>query len=39
MHKLSVIGIGVGHPEQLTVQAIEALNRVDVFFVMDKGAA
>ena len=39
MRKLSVIGMGVGHPEQLTVQAIEALNRVDVFFVMDKGAA
>jgi precorrin-6A synthase len=39
MRKLSVIGMGVGHPEQLTVQAIEALNRVDVFFVMDKGSA
>lgn len=39
MRKLSVIGVGVGHPEQLTVQAIEALNRVDVFFVMDKGSA
>jgi len=34
-----LIGIGVGNPEQLTLQAIEALNRVDVFFVMDKGPA
>jgi precorrin-6A synthase len=34
---LLIIGIGVGHPEQLTIQAIEAMNRADVFFVMDKG--
>ena len=26
-------------PDQLTVQAVQALNRVDVFFVMDKGPA
>ncbi|HKU40452.1 MAG TPA: precorrin-6A synthase (deacetylating) [Polyangiales bacterium] len=38
MRKLSVIGMGVGDPEQLTVQAIDALNRVDVFFAMDKGS-
>ncbi|GMU39328.1 MAG: precorrin-6A synthase (deacetylating) [Chloroflexota bacterium] len=31
-----VIGIGAGDPEYLTMQAIHALNRVDVFFVMDK---
>ena len=37
MRKLLVIGIGTGNPEHLTVQAIKALNRVDVFFVMDKG--
>jgi precorrin-6A synthase len=33
-----VIGIGAGDPEQLTVQAIKALNQASVFFVMDKGA-
>jgi precorrin-6A synthase len=33
-----VIGIGAGDPDHLTVQAIKALNQVDVFFVTDKGA-
>jgi precorrin-6A synthase len=37
MRKLIVIGIGAGDPEHITVQAIKALNRVDVFFVLDKG--
>jgi precorrin-6A synthase len=37
MRKLFVIGIGAGDPEHLTIQAIKALNKVDVFFVMDKG--
>lgn len=37
MRKVFVIGIGVGNPEHLTVQAINALNEVDVFFIMDKG--
>ena len=37
MKKISVIGIGAGNPEYMTVQAINALNKVDVFFVMDKG--
>jgi precorrin-6A synthase len=37
MRKLFVIGIGVGDPEQITVQAIRAMNSVDVFFVLDKG--
>jgi precorrin-6A synthase len=32
-----VIGIGAGDPEHVTVQAIKALNRADVFFVVDKG--
>jgi precorrin-6A synthase len=32
-----VIGIGAGDPDHLTLQAVKALNRVDVFFVMDKG--
>lgn len=36
MRRVLVIGIGAGDPDQLTVQAIDALNRVDVFFVIDK---
>jgi precorrin-6A synthase len=39
MKKILIIGIGAGDPEYLTIQAINALNRVDVFFLMDKGAA
>ena len=39
MKTVLVIGVGVGDPDQLTVQAVQALNRVDVFFVMDKGPA
>lgn len=38
MRKIFVIGIGVGDPDHLTLQAIKALNEVDVFFVPDKGA-
>jgi precorrin-6A synthase len=34
-----IIGIGAGDPDYLTVQAIKALNRTDVFFLMDKGQA
>lgn len=37
MRKIYVIGIGTGNPGHLTVQAIEALNRIDVFFLLDKG--
>jgi precorrin-6A synthase len=39
MRTLLVIGIGAGDPQQLTVQAVNALNRVDVFFAVDKGRA
>ena len=39
MRTLLIIGIGMGNPDHLTVQAIEALNQVDVFFVIDKGEA
>jgi precorrin-6A synthase len=39
MKKILVIGIGAGNPDYLTIQAINALNRVDVFFIMDKGEA
>ena len=38
MRTVSVIGIGAGDPRQITVQAIDALNTVDVVFMMDKGA-
>jgi precorrin-6A synthase len=37
MRKVFVIGIGAGNPDYVTVQAINALNTVDVFFIMDKG--
>src|ERR1700722_4855562 len=37
MKKVLVIGIGAGNPDYVTVQAINALNEVDVFFVIDKG--
>ncbi|MHB2241832.1 precorrin-6A synthase (deacetylating) [Pseudomonas monsensis] len=37
MKRLLVIGIGAGHPDYITMQAVKALNRVDVFFLMDKG--
>jgi len=39
MRKLYIIGIGAGDPEQVTVQAIRAMNAVDVFFFMNKGDA
>ncbi|MGI8710167.1 MAG: precorrin-6A synthase (deacetylating) [Acidimicrobiales bacterium] len=39
MREVLVIGIGSGDPAQLTVQAIEAMGRADVFFVLDKGSA
>jgi precorrin-6A synthase len=39
MRELLVIGMGPGHPDQVTVQAVKALNRVDVFFRIDKGEA
>ncbi|WP_454917933.1 precorrin-6A synthase (deacetylating) [Xanthobacter sediminis] len=37
MRKLLVIGIGPGHPDYVTAQAVAALNRVNVFFIPDKG--
>lgn len=39
MKKLYIIGIGAGNPEYVTVQAITALNKVDVFFLLEKGDA
>ena len=38
MKRVLVIGVGPGDPDQITVAAIKALNRVDVFFVPDKGS-
>ena len=37
MRRLLVIGIGAGDPEYVTMQAVNALNSADVFFVVDKG--
>jgi precorrin-6A synthase len=33
-----VIGIGAGNPKHLTLEAVEAIHRLDVVFVPDKGA-
>jgi len=38
MKQILIIGIGAGNPDYLTIQAVDALNRVDVFFLLDKGA-
>jgi precorrin-6A synthase len=37
VRRILVIGIGAGHPEQITIQAINALQRADVLFITDKG--
>ncbi len=37
MKRVLVIGIGAGNPEYITIQAINSLNQVDVFFIIDKG--
>lgn len=34
-----IIGIGAGDPDYLTMQAVKALNRADVFFLLEKGPA
>ncbi len=39
MRTVLVIGIGLGEPQQLTLQAIEAIQRTDVFFSTEKGTA
>lgn len=39
MRELLIIGMGPGHPDQITVQAVRELNRVEVFFRIDKGEA
>ncbi|AGT08285.1 precorrin-6A synthase (deacetylating) [Paracoccus aminophilus] len=35
--KLSLIGIGCGNPDHLTIEAIAALNRADLILLPDKG--
>jgi precorrin-6A synthase len=37
MRRISVIGIGPGDPEQVTVQAVRVLNTADVIFIADQG--
>jgi precorrin-6A synthase len=36
--RVLVIGIGAGDPDQITVQAVRALNQADVLFSIDRGA-
>ena len=36
MRRLRLVGIGTGDPDQVTVEAVRALNEVDVFLVTDK---
>jgi precorrin-6A synthase len=36
MKRIFLIGIGPGHPDYLTVQAIKAMNKTDVFFLFEK---
>jgi precorrin-6A synthase len=38
MRKILIIGIGAGNPDYMTIQAIDALNKVDVFIIPGKGA-
>src|SRR5918999_1520634 len=37
MRRLSIIGIGAGNPDYITLQAIKALETVDAVFLIDKG--
>jgi precorrin-6A synthase len=37
MRTVSVVGIGSGNPEHITVQAINELNAADAIFMLDKG--
>lgn len=37
MKQILLIGMGAGDPEQITIQAINALNRASVVFILDKG--
>lgn len=37
MKNILIIGIGAGDPGFVTMQAVDALNRTDVFFLLEKG--
>lgn len=37
MRKVSIIGIGAGNPDYLTLQAVAAIRAANVFFIPDKG--
>ncbi len=37
MRRLLIIGIGAGDPDYVTIQAVKAINTVDVFFMVEKG--
>lgn len=37
MRHIHIVGIGAGHPDHLTLQAVAAIARSDVFFLFDKG--
>ena len=37
MRRLSIIGIGAGNPDHITVQATKALRALDAVFLIDKG--
>lgn len=39
MRRVRLIGIGSGHPDQVTAEAVRALNSVDYFIVSDKAGA
>jgi hypothetical protein len=39
MKTMLIVGIGGGNPEYITVQAVNALNRARVVFLMDQGCA
>lgn len=36
MKKIYLIGIGTGNPDHLTIQAVNTLKKVDVFFILEK---
>jgi precorrin-6A synthase len=37
MRKILIIGMGTGNPEHITIQAVNALQQVNVLFITDKG--
>src|ERR1700712_617571 len=37
MRTILIVGIGAGHPDFLTLQAVAAMQRADVVFLPDKG--